>query len=333
MPLSPSLRERLVRYDELRPCTNAFIDARSPGSDKKENFTIIGPGVAENPHQYVHITEPHGFNIGAARQPPGCTNSLHSHTTAEVFIIHTGRWRFFWGEHGDAGEVFLVPGDTISIPTNVFRGFENVGEDVGFMFAVLGGDDPGRVHWAPHVIEKAAGYGLVLLESGRLIDTTEGEQIPAGAAVVHPSAPSEIAHIRTPLAAEMAVNVAHCAALRPLASAVLGSAAIRESVIIANSADDRAQAQIDPVHQFGVRKFDFNAGAATATYTRSGAEVLLVQSGELSWTNDAGAETTLAAGDTFTVPAGMQRKLRALTNAELFIVATDPVSVVSASAA
>ena len=223
MSLSPLLRARLVRYDELAPCTNAFIDARSPGSDKKENFTIIGPGVAENPHQHVHIREPHGFNIGAARQPPGCTNSLHSHQTAEVFIIQHGDWRFFWGEQGDDGEVFLAPGDTISIPTNVFRGFENVGKDVGFMFAVLGGDDPGRVHWAPHVIEKAAGYGLVLLENGSLIDTTLGEQVPAGALVVTPSARDEIAHIRSPALQEMTANVAIHGKLAPQASPLAGA--------------------------------------------------------------------------------------------------------------
>ncbi|MDP6881851.1 MAG: cupin domain-containing protein, partial [Alteromonas macleodii] len=63
------LSERLVRYEELIPCRNAFIDTRSPGSDQKENFTIIGPGVAENPDQHVHIAIPHGFNIGGARQP------------------------------------------------------------------------------------------------------------------------------------------------------------------------------------------------------------------------------------------------------------------------
>ena len=331
MPLSTSLRERLVRYDELRPCTNAFIDARSPGSDKKENFTIIGPGVAENPHQYVHITEPHGFNIGAARQPPGCTNSLHSHSTAEVFIIHTGRWRFFWGEHGDAGEVFLVPGDTISIPTDVFRGFENVGDDLGFMFAVLGGDDPGRVHWAPHVIEKAAGYGLVLLETGRLIDTTEGEQVPEGAAVVHPSPPGEIAHIRVPPAAEMTANVARGAALKPLAGSALASEALTEHVVIANHAADADGAQIHALHQFTVRKLVFRAGAATPLYQRSGPEVLLVHSGEVVWSNNEGDETTLAAGDTFTVPTGMRRCLRAPAGAEVFLVATEPAALAAAT--
>ena len=67
-----ALEARVVRYDDLQPCRNAFIDARTPGSDAKENFTIIGPGVAENPEQYVHISEAHGFNIGGARQPPRC---------------------------------------------------------------------------------------------------------------------------------------------------------------------------------------------------------------------------------------------------------------------
>ncbi|WP_435275389.1 hypothetical protein ACMAZF_19625 [Psychrobium sp. nBUS_13] len=40
-----SLENRAVRYQDLKPCTNAFIDTRSPGSDKKENFTVIGPGL------------------------------------------------------------------------------------------------------------------------------------------------------------------------------------------------------------------------------------------------------------------------------------------------
>ena len=131
------LSHRLVRYDDLRPCTSAFIDARTPGSDRKENFTIIGPGVAENPDQYVHINIPHGFNIGAARQPPRCINSQHSHQTAEVFIVHSGSWRFNTGEHGTDGYVDLHAGDVISIPTNVFRGFENIGDAIGFLFASI----------------------------------------------------------------------------------------------------------------------------------------------------------------------------------------------------
>jgi hypothetical protein len=37
------MEKRLVRYADLKGLRNAFIDARTPGSDRKENFTIIGP--------------------------------------------------------------------------------------------------------------------------------------------------------------------------------------------------------------------------------------------------------------------------------------------------
>lgn len=175
------METRIVRYGDLQPCRTAFIDAHTPGSDQKENFTIIGGGVSESPDQHVHITIPHGFNIGAAGQPPKCRNSLHSHRTAEVFFVAKGRWRFFWGRWGDAGEVVLEEGDIFNIPTGIFRGFENIGDDYGMIMAILGGDDAGGgVTWAPQVIQDAEDHGLVLSDKGRLYDTKKGESLPDG---------------------------------------------------------------------------------------------------------------------------------------------------------
>ena len=47
----------IVRYADLKPCKTAFIDAHTPGSNQKENFTIIGSGVSESPDQLslIHI--------------------------------------------------------------------------------------------------------------------------------------------------------------------------------------------------------------------------------------------------------------------------------------
>ena len=175
------LAPAIVRYGELKPCKTAFIDAHTPGSDRKENFTIIGGGVSESADQHVHITTPHGFNIGAAGQPPKCRNSLHSHRTAEVFFVLSGRWRFFWGRWGDAGEVVLEQGDIVNLPTGIFRGFENIGTDYHMIMAILGGDDAGGgVIWAPQVIEDARDHGLVLAETGKLYDTKKGEALPDG---------------------------------------------------------------------------------------------------------------------------------------------------------
>ena len=176
-----TMADRIVRYGELVPCKTAFIDAHTPGSDQKENFTIIGGGVSESPDQHVHIAIPHGFNIGAAGQPPKCRNSLHDHNTAEVFFVLSGRWRFFWGRWGNAGEVVLEQGDIINIPTGIFRGFENIGTEYGMIMAILGGDDAGGgVHWAPQVIEDAAQHGLILGENGKLYDQKKGQSLPDG---------------------------------------------------------------------------------------------------------------------------------------------------------
>ena len=60
------MEQRIVRYGDLVPCRTAFIDAHTPGSDQKENFTIIGGGVSESADQHVHIKDTPGFNIGSA---------------------------------------------------------------------------------------------------------------------------------------------------------------------------------------------------------------------------------------------------------------------------
>ncbi len=171
--------KQIVRYGDLKPCKTAFIDAHTPGSDQKENFTIIGGGVSESADQHVHIKETPGFNIGAAGQPPKCRNSLHTHRTAEVFFVLKGCWRFFWGRWGDAGEVILQEGDIFNIPTGMFRGFENIGTDYGMIMAILGGDDAGGgVIWAPQVINDAKAHGLILGNNGKLYDTKKGETLP-----------------------------------------------------------------------------------------------------------------------------------------------------------
>jgi mannose-6-phosphate isomerase-like protein (cupin superfamily) len=152
----------------------------------------------------VHINDTPGFNIGAAGQPPKCRNSLHIHTTAEVFFVLKGRWRFFWGRWGDAGEVTLEEGDIINIPTDIFRGFENIGIDYGMIMAVLGGDDAGGgVTWAPQVIQDAAEHGLILGENGKLYDTKQEAKLPEGVKPMPVLSDAELAKIAEPAALDV----------------------------------------------------------------------------------------------------------------------------------
>lgn len=325
-PLSEAaLRRRHVPYAALRPCTTAFVDTRTPGSDQKENFTIIGPGVAENPDQYVHIVETHGFNIGAARQPPGCVNSQHSHDTAEVFVIHSGRWAFFSGVQGQDGRVELAPGDVISLPTHAFRGFENVGEGSGFMFAVLGGDDPGRVLWAPAVFAAAEQHGLVLLADGNLVDTAAGEQVPAGALRMPVTSASEVAALSRLDDGALRACVAPRSSFQPAPFSALGSDGVSETLIIGDAVVDAgvelAAGPLCGRPGFQVRHLLLQAGARTTALRRPQPEVLLVQLGPVQ-VNVDGISLALDTGDTFTVPAGSVRHLQnsGAAACELYIV-------------
>lgn len=289
------LQARVVRYADLDPCYNAFIDCRTPGSEAKENFTIIGPGVSENPAQHVHITESHGFNIGGARQPPGCVNSQHSHDTAEVFVVHTGTWRFDLGEHGDDAQVVLRPGDTVSLPTGMFRGFTNVGEDTGFLWAVLGQDNPGRVLWAPKVFEMAQDFGLVLLENGSLVDTKAGETMPADVA---------------PMPVTSADQVAELARLSPgQAERLVVRAATTSTALIG------PDAPLSWPHGFTLERLTIDGRMAGLC----GRHVLFVQGGRLKLEGPAGS-VELAAGDTMTVPADLGPHELKGTDATVFAV-------------
>lgn len=284
---------RIVRYGELKPCKTAFIDAHTPGSDQKENFTIIGGGVSESPDQHVHITIPHGFNIGAAGQPPHCRNSLHNHRTAEVFFILSGRWRFFWGEKGDAGEVILEEGDIFNIPTNIFRGFENIGTDYGMIMAILGGDDAGGgVIWAPHVIEDARAHGLILGDNGKLYDSKKGESLPEG---VRPM----------PLLTQEELDRVDC----PTARDVLGDHVRRYLDMVALASDG----PVKVIGETGILRdkpgfeVDFltRANAQDMMHVHDKPSVLMPVKGH--WRVDwDGGSTTLAPGDTMSLPEGLR---------------------------
>ncbi|MBU8540375.1 cupin domain-containing protein [Falsiroseomonas tokyonensis] len=308
------LSTRLIRYADLIPCRNAFVDSRTPGSDAKENFTLIGPGVSENPNQHVHIPEAHGFNIGGARQPPGCLNSQHSHETAEVFIVHKGRWRMIFGVNADEGDVVIEEGDTISIPTQMYRGFENIGTETGFLFAVLGRDNPGKVTWAPRVFELAQRYGLVLLEGGRLVDTTVGERVPEGAVRQQPPGPEQIAALATPPAERLQGCVVKAGDLRANPHSPLAREGVEELPIIgpASTGDGFEPGPIIGwwPHGFNLRALRLESGASVPSHVREEEEVIFVHRGVLQVTTPQG-EIIMGPGDTFTTPKGLPRSFRA----------------------
>ncbi len=180
------IAERTIRRDSLISCNTAFIDCRTPGSDLKENYALIGSGVSQNPDQFINLQIPHGYNVGGAAMPNGVTNNLHLHFTAEVFVIVEGEYTFRWGVDGQAGEFVGRAGDIVSVPTWIFRGFTNTGPDENFMFTVLGQDTTGGIIWGPTVLREAEGYGLYLTADNQLVDTSDGRPVDPEVELVRP---------------------------------------------------------------------------------------------------------------------------------------------------
>ena len=176
--------ERIAKFNELTPSTLPFVEGRLEGHRERKNYSIVGPGVAEDSEQSVKISKAHGYNLGAVSANPKNGSGLHSHTTAEVFLIYSGKWRFYWGVDGK-NEIILSKGDIISMPTNMFRGFENAGDEEGLIFVVLGNDDPGIITWIPKVLISAKETGLALLDDNSLIDLKKNE-IPTGKKLLEP---------------------------------------------------------------------------------------------------------------------------------------------------
>jgi quercetin dioxygenase-like cupin family protein len=161
-------RTRVARFKNLKGFDLAFVDALLPNG-RKQNLKVIGKGVVENPAMTPPISESHGFTVSYIKVPPGGGANLHSHRTAEIFIPMNGKLIVYFNSDGQ-DEIELDPWDTISVPTDVMRGFRNPGDQELVVLAMVGGDSGGgSVTWHDDVLGKARDTGLAVDEKGNLV--------------------------------------------------------------------------------------------------------------------------------------------------------------------
>ena len=163
------LRARVARFKDLKSSSEAFIDTRIPEFNR-EIYNIIGRGVTEDPRLKPAIEDNRDFNLTMLKSDPGKGSSQHDHETIECFIALTGKWAITLGDNGEE-EIILEPFDVFSVPPGVMRGTRNVGSEPACILAILGGTDPGRVTWSPHINAKARQLGMYVNEAGNLVKT------------------------------------------------------------------------------------------------------------------------------------------------------------------
>ena len=178
---SPPARHRRRARSTHDPARAISSPPRTPSStaarrDRRRSSTTRSSAPASpRPTSSSTSTSRTASSSAAASMPPGVNNSLHLHFTAEVFIVVAGTYTFRWGRREVEGEYVGGPGDIISMPTWIFRGFSNIGGDDNFIFTILGRDDTGGLIWHPEVLRQAEGHGLHLTVDNKLIDEVAGD--------------------------------------------------------------------------------------------------------------------------------------------------------------
>lgn len=310
------VRRRTIRHRDWVPCAAAFIDCRTPGSDRKSNYAFIGSGVSQNAQQFVNLTEPHGFSLGAAGMPRGTTNSLHMHFTAEVFINFGGEYRLRWGADGSQGEYVTTDGDIISVPTWVFRGFTNEGDDDGILLTVLGHDDTGGIIWGPAVLKEAEAFGLRLTADNQLIDTAAGDEVPNNVSLISPMPQAEVDRLDRITVDEFRTRVVTPSdrqwAERPfLCSGLPGGSAQLAPVIGYGMVEDRrVTPPLHEPHNFNLAWLRASQGEGVLRHRHEATQVLTAKSG--TWVvrlNDGSEEQTIELGprDSLSIPPSVWR--------------------------
>ena len=307
-----SIDERVIEPADFMADTEAFVDVRIPHSKGKASYSFIGPGVSQNADQKINLTIPHGFNVGAATLPHGAINNPHLHFTAEVFVCTRGSFRITVGEHGEQ-HVDLHAGMIFSAPTWVFRGFENIGPDDGWMFAVLGGDDTGGILWAPHVLRDAADTGLYLAPDYSVLDETAGDDISE---TVQPLSPDDMASVEHYSDAELHARLVTQDDLHWSNQALLPSTytepAAELAPVIGNGITEhrRHASPITNPHGFSIEWLRLAPGASTGEHRIADPQVLLIAEGEVDVSFGAGDLATRrrpAEGSVVSMPENMWR--------------------------
>jgi quercetin dioxygenase-like cupin family protein len=315
------LERRTIRRSDWVSCNAAFIDCRTPGSDRKENYAFIGSGVSQNADQFVNLTELHGYNVGAAGMPNGVTNNLHLHFTAEVFINFGGTFRLRWGVDGKQGEYVSHDGDVITVPTWIFRGFTNEGDDDGILLTVLGQDVTGGIIWGPSVLEQAESYGLYLTADSRLIDTVAGDAVPTDVPLIKPMKQRYIDQLTTYSVEEMRRRVIQPGdrvySKRPFLCTDLpgGNAELALGIGYGMSQDRRQVPNVHEPHSFSLAWLRAVPGEGVLRHRHPETQVLTVKSGVWEVILNDGEDQQIArlgVQDALSVPGGSWRTFKLL---------------------
>ncbi|WP_435275388.1 cupin domain-containing protein [Psychrobium sp. nBUS_13] len=208
---------------------------------------------------------------------------------------------------------------------DVFRGFECVEgvtegdrDNLGYLHAVLGGDDPGRVLWAPKVFDMAKEFGLILMEDGSLVDTIQGEEVSKDKNPMPVTSQAQIDEHRVISSEALESIVIRISDFDWGQDTVLAQfEGVQEVSLVGGDspAEGISTSKLGWKHGFVVRGLKLQSGASVPAHKRAEEEVIFVHQGAIKLVVD-GEKIELSEGDNFTTPIGSVRSFENIASGE-----------------
>lgn len=323
--LEAELMRRIITPSQFVADSSAFVDVQLPRSSGKTSFSFIGAGVTQNEDAPTNLIEAHGFCVGGAGLKPGMINNSHLHYTAEVFVCLSGQWKVSIGL--DSAQVVAIgPGDIFSVPTWVFRSFENVGTDEGFMYTLLGGDDPGGILWAPHVLKNARETGFVLDEMEKVARL---QDLPAGSKTLLPLSCEDASQVETFSDEEIQARIVRFQNRNWQSNALLSSVISGNDLSVAPiigfgfNQHRRPHTAVSYPHGFSANWLRLGSGSSTGLHQLQVPAVVLVMNAsvDIEFGQGETVQSTVPPGSVVSLPAGQWRNIknREATPAEVVV--------------
>ncbi|MBT3992294.1 MAG: cupin domain-containing protein [Rhodospirillaceae bacterium] len=143
MSLGDFVESRVARFEGRTYDWNALkFQADYDPKYARAQMRYMGTGAAGVQNDENTVPSEH-FTFSTMVLPAGCEGPSHNHNDVEeVFFVLKGKIKLFIDLGDEHYETTLVERDLISVPPNVWRGLENVGQEEGLMFVMLGNKKP-----------------------------------------------------------------------------------------------------------------------------------------------------------------------------------------------
>ena len=137
------LESRIARFETRRYDWDALkFQADFDPKYRRAQMRYMGTGGTGVKSDMNTVPAEH-FTFSTMVLPAGCEGPMHVHRDAEeVFFMLRGRIRLAMEKDGERFETVLNERDLISVPPDVYRELENIGQEEALMCVMIGSPKP-----------------------------------------------------------------------------------------------------------------------------------------------------------------------------------------------